>query len=80
MSTMLSGSTSAFDIALEGGDAYYDMRTGNFYRFDEYRTMKLFGMKPAGVYLSDDQNFITGLWEEKDVQKYIKDNNLTLKY
>ena len=80
MSTLLSGSNQAFDIALESGSAYYDMKTGNMYRFDEYKFMKSRGSKPSGVYLTDEKNFISGLWREQDVQKYIKDHDLKLTY
>lgn len=80
MSTMLSGSQSAFDMALEHGDAYYDMKTGQMYRFDEYKFMKTHGAKTSGVYLTGVSNVIEGLWREDDVKKYIKDHNLKLAY
>jgi len=80
MSTMLSGSISAFDIALETGSAYYDMKSGNFYRFDEYKRMKSMRCPCSGVYLTDANDRVDGLWRESDVQKYIRDHNLTLEY
>lgn len=67
---------SLFDAALESGYVFMDMSTMDMYRFDEYAKFKTWGFPTAGVYLTDENNFITGLWEEKDVAKYIQENNL----
>ena len=80
MSTMLSGSMSAFGIAMETGSTYYSMQTGDYYRFDTYRFLKSMGFPCAGVPIEDGSGEVVGLWNEEDVQKYIKDNNLKLDY
>ena len=75
---------SLFDTALETGDAFLDMSTMEFYRFDEYAKFKQVGFPTAGVYLTDETGCISGLWEEKDVKKeeflsQVDDSTLLLK-
>ena len=71
---------SLFDVALETGDVYLEMSTMEFYRFDEYAKFKRYGLPTAGVYLTDENGFICGLWEEKDVVQYIHDHDLKPKW
>ena len=65
-----------FNLALETGSDYYDLGTGQFYKFSEYAFMKQTKMPCSGVYLTDHNNHITALWREQDVQNYIKDENI----
>lgn len=71
---------SLFDIALETGDTYLNMSTMEFYRFDEYAKFKHMGLPTSGVYLTDENGFICGLWENEYVEKYIHDHGLKPKW
>ena len=69
-----------FDLALETGDSFMDLGTGNIYRFDEYAWWKKMGLPTSGVFITDPDGYIQDLWEDKNVMFYIENKGLKPKW